>query len=157
MLIAIVIALPRRRGDRAVPPAVPPRDHGGRPRYTIPGLALLAVLVPVTGLNATTIIIPLVLYAQLVLIRNTVAAIDAVDPVLLEAARAMGMDRGQILRRVVMPLALPARRRRRAGRDRDHDRHRLARGARRRRRARRSHLHRHPEHATTTRCSAAAS
>jgi len=75
--------------------------------YTIPGLALLALLVPVTGLNATTAIIPLVLYAQLVLIRNTAAAIDAVDPVLLETGRAMGMTRAQIFRRIVAPLALP--------------------------------------------------
>ncbi len=75
--------------------------------YTIPGLALLALLVPVTGLGTTTIVIPLVLYAQLVLIRNTVAAIQAVDPLLLEVGRAMGMNRGQLLRRVITPLALP--------------------------------------------------
>jgi osmoprotectant transport system permease protein len=75
--------------------------------YTIPGLALLAVLVPVTGLRSTTIVIPLVLYAQLVLIRNTVTAIQAVDPLLLEVGRAMGMSRGQLLVRVVAPLALP--------------------------------------------------
>lgn len=75
--------------------------------YTIPGLALLALLVPVTGLGTTTIVIPLVLYAQLVLIRNTVAAIQAVDPLLLEVGRATGMNRGQLLRRVITPLALP--------------------------------------------------
>ena len=75
--------------------------------YTIPGLALLALLVPVTGLNASTIIIPLVVYAQLVLIRNTVAAITGIDPLLLDVGRAMGMNRQQLLLRVVTPLALP--------------------------------------------------
>lgn len=75
--------------------------------YTIPGLALLALLVPVTGLGIATIVIPLVLYAQLVLIRNTVAAIQAVDPLLIEIGRAMGMTRGQLLWRVITPLALP--------------------------------------------------
>ena len=75
--------------------------------YTIPGLALLAVLVPITGLGTTTIVVPLVLYAQLVLIRNTVAAIQAIDPLLLDVGQAMGMSRGQLLRRVVTPLALP--------------------------------------------------
>lgn len=75
--------------------------------YTIPGLALLALLVPITGLGTTTIVIPLVLYAQLILIRNTVTAIQAIDPLLLEVASAMGMSRGQLLRRVVTPLALP--------------------------------------------------
>ncbi len=75
--------------------------------YTIPGLALLALLVPVTGLNMTTIIIPLVVYAQLVLIRNTAAAINGIDPLLLEVGRAVGMNRRQLLLRVVTPLALP--------------------------------------------------
>ncbi|HLJ59707.1 MAG TPA: ABC transporter permease [bacterium] len=107
MLIAVVIALPIgaaiARHRRIYLPVITVAGL----LYTIPGLALLAFLVPVTGLNATTIIIPLILYAQLVLIRNTTAAIQAVDPVLLETARAVGMTRGQILRRVVTPLALP--------------------------------------------------
>lgn len=107
MLISVLVALPLgvaiSRYRRLYLPVV---TIAGL-LYTIPGLALLAVLVPVTGLDATTIIVPLVLYAQLVLIRNTVAAIDAIDPVLLEAGRAMGMSRAQVLRRVVMPLALP--------------------------------------------------
>jgi osmoprotectant transport system permease protein len=75
--------------------------------YTIPALALLGVLVPITGLTMTTIIIPLVLYAQLVLIRNTSAAVNNIDPLLLEVARAMGMTRWQRLVRVTLPLALP--------------------------------------------------
>lgn len=75
--------------------------------YTIPSLAFLAVLVPFTGLNAPTIIIPLVFYAQIVLIRNIVAAIRAVDPQLVEVGRAMGMNQAQVLLRVVLPLALP--------------------------------------------------
>lgn len=75
--------------------------------YTIPGLALLGVLVLVTGLNTPTIVIPLVLYAQLVLVRNTSAGINGVDPLLLEVGRAMGMNRWQLLTRVTLPLALP--------------------------------------------------
>jgi osmoprotectant transport system permease protein len=75
--------------------------------YTIPGLALLGFLVPVTGLGMATIIIPLVLYAQLVLIRNTVAAINNIDPVLPNIGRALGMTRRQVFWRVTAPLALP--------------------------------------------------
>lgn len=75
--------------------------------YTIPGLALLAFLVPLTGLGARTIIIPLVLYAQLVLIRNTAAAVNSIDPGLLEIGRAIGMTRGQRFWRITIPLALP--------------------------------------------------
>jgi len=58
-------------------------------------------------LTITTIIIPLVLYAQLVLIRNTAAGVNGVDPLLLEVGRAMGMNRLQRLVRVTLPLALP--------------------------------------------------
>jgi osmoprotectant transport system permease protein len=75
--------------------------------YTIPSLAFVAFLIPFTGLSSATMIIPLVLYTQIVLIRNIVAAIQAVDPALVEVGRAMGMNRTQVLRRVVLPLALP--------------------------------------------------
>lgn len=75
--------------------------------YTIPSLAFVAFLVPFTGLAPLTIVIPLVAYTQLVLIRNIVAGIRAVDPALVEVGRAMGMNRQQLQRRVVLPLALP--------------------------------------------------
>jgi osmoprotectant transport system permease protein len=75
--------------------------------YTLPAMAVLGILVLFTGLNPPTIIIPLVLYNQLVLIRNTVAGINAVDPLLIEVGRAMGMNRRQILLRITLPLALP--------------------------------------------------
>lgn len=75
--------------------------------YTIPSLALLAFLVPFTRLSLATIVIPLVAYAQVVLIRNIVAAIRAVDPALVEVGRAMGMNTYQLQTRVVLPLALP--------------------------------------------------
>lgn len=75
--------------------------------YTLPAMAVLGVLVLVTGLNPPTIIIPLILYNQLVLIRNTASGISAVDPLLLEVGKAMGMNRWQILTRIALPLALP--------------------------------------------------
>lgn len=75
--------------------------------YTLPAMAVLGLLVLVTGLNPPTIIIPLVLYNQLVLIRNTAAGIGAVDPLLLEVGKAIGMNRWQVLLRITLPLALP--------------------------------------------------
>ena len=75
--------------------------------YTLSAMALLGILVSVTGLNMPTIIIPLILYAQLVLVRNTAAGISAVDPLLIEVGKAMGMNRWQLLTRVTLPLALP--------------------------------------------------
>jgi osmoprotectant transport system permease protein len=75
--------------------------------YTLPSLAFMAFLIPFTGLSPATVIIPLVLYTQIVLIRNIVAAIRAVDPALIEVGRAMGMNTTQLQLRVMLPLALP--------------------------------------------------
>jgi len=75
--------------------------------YTIPSVAAFALLIPITGLTPVTVIIPLVAYNQLVLIRNTAAAIGNIDPLFIEVGRAMGMKPLQILFRVTLPLALP--------------------------------------------------
>ena len=75
--------------------------------YTIPSIAAFAFLLPITKLSPATAIIPLVLYNQLVLIRNTTTAIRGVDPLLLEVGRAMGMTPWELLIRVTLPLAMP--------------------------------------------------
>jgi osmoprotectant transport system permease protein len=75
--------------------------------YTIPSIAAFALLIPITGLTPATAIIPLVIYNQLVLIRNTAAGINGIDPLLIEVGRAMGMKSLQLLFRVTLPLALP--------------------------------------------------
>ena len=75
--------------------------------YTIPSIAAFALLIPITKLTPATAIIPLVIYNQLVLIRNTAAGINGIDPLLLEVGRAMGMKPRQLLIRVTLPLALP--------------------------------------------------
>ncbi len=75
--------------------------------YTIPSIAAFSLLIPITGLSLATAIIPLVIYNQLVLIRNTVTALEGVDPLLLEVGRSMGMTTSQLLFRVTLPLALP--------------------------------------------------
>jgi osmoprotectant transport system permease protein len=75
---------------------------------TIPSLALLGFLIPVPligGIGARTAIVSLVLYALLPILRNTTAGIVSVDAAIIEAAEAMGMTRGQILREVQLPLA----------------------------------------------------
>jgi osmoprotectant transport system permease protein len=75
--------------------------------YTIPSIAAFALLIPITGLTPATAIIPLVIYNQLVLIRNTAVAVNGIDPLLIEVGRAMGMKPYQLLLRVTFPLALP--------------------------------------------------
>jgi osmoprotectant transport system permease protein len=75
--------------------------------YTVPSLALFAILIPYTGLGARTAIIALVMYSLLAIIRNTVAGIRSVSPLTLDAARGMGMTGPQRLMMVELPLALP--------------------------------------------------
>jgi osmoprotectant transport system permease protein len=109
MIISIIIAIPLgiiiARYRKVYLPVITIADL----LYTIPGIALLGVLIviPGLGLSFQTAIIPLVLYTQLVLLRNTVAGINGIDPLLIEAARAMGMNPRQVLFRVTLPLALP--------------------------------------------------
>src|SRR5215207_7449842 len=76
--------------------------------YTIPSLALFALLVPFTGLSILTAEIGLVSYTLLILIRNTVAGLAGVPEDVKEAAHGMGYTKRQLLWRVELPLALPA-------------------------------------------------
>ena len=75
--------------------------------YTIPSLALFAVLIPVVGPTSTNAIIALTSYTLLILIRNIVAGIDGVPAEILEAADGMGYSRAVRFWRVEVPLALP--------------------------------------------------
>jgi osmoprotectant transport system permease protein len=76
--------------------------------YTIPSLALFELLVAPVGLNKTTAEIALVSYTLLILFRNIAGGLREVPDEVREAAEGMGMTRAQVLRRVELPLALPA-------------------------------------------------
>jgi osmoprotectant transport system permease protein len=76
--------------------------------YIIPSLALFAILGPITGyFSVTTAEVALVSYTLLILVRNTLAGLEAVPPEAREAARAMGYTPGRSLVRVELPIALP--------------------------------------------------
>jgi osmoprotectant transport system permease protein len=77
---------------------------------TVPSLALFGLLIPIPfigGIGSRTAVIALALYALLPVIRNTVTGILGIDPKVREAATALGMTSGQILRSVELPLAAP--------------------------------------------------
>lgn len=75
--------------------------------YTIPSLALLALLVAAFGLGTLPIFVALVAYAQFMLVRNIVAGLRSVDAAVRDAAAGLGMCARQMLLRVELPLALP--------------------------------------------------
>ncbi len=80
---------------------------------TVPGLALLAVMVPLlAAMNLQSIgflpaIAGLTLYGVFPILRNTVTGLAGVDPTLKEAARGVGMTPRQQLVQVELPLAMP--------------------------------------------------
>ncbi|AXF57884.1 ABC transporter permease [Salicibibacter kimchii] len=74
---------------------------------TIPSLALLGFMLPILGIGTTNAIFALTVYALLPILRNTYTGIIDVDQSSVEAGRGMGMTRGQILRKIEIPLALP--------------------------------------------------
>ncbi|MDP9233244.1 MAG: ABC transporter permease [Actinomycetota bacterium] len=76
--------------------------------YTIPSLALFAIVGAYTGyLSTTTAEIGLVSYTLLILIRNIVAGLRGVPEDVRESARGMGFSNSQMLWLVELPLALP--------------------------------------------------
>jgi osmoprotectant transport system permease protein len=81
---------------------------------TVPGLALLALMVPilaqlrwVSSFGFPPAVLALTLYAILPILRNAVTGLVGVEPAIVEAARGMGMTDGQIMRQVQLPLAAP--------------------------------------------------
>jgi osmoprotectant transport system permease protein len=75
--------------------------------YTIPSLALIIFLVPVFGLNATSVVVAMVIYTQVILVRNLTVGLEGIDSSVLEAARGMGMSLWQRWWWVQVPLVLP--------------------------------------------------
>ncbi|MGW9641811.1 MULTISPECIES: ABC transporter permease [Streptomyces] len=76
--------------------------------YTVPSLAMFSLLLPLFGLSAALVITGLVLYSLTILVRNTLAGLDAVPEEAREAATGMGYGPWRLLWEVEVPLALPA-------------------------------------------------
>lgn len=75
--------------------------------YTVPSLAMFALLVPFTKLTPTTVVVGLVLYSLTILVRNTLAGLRAVPEDVRESARGLGYSPSGLLLRIELPLAVP--------------------------------------------------
>lgn len=107
LVVALAIALPLGLYAARHPRTGPWVLAGLGAIYTIPSLALLAVLVAWFGLGFTPIFIALVVYAQFMLARNIAAGIAGVDKAQVDAARGLGMSPLETLLRIEVPQALP--------------------------------------------------
>lgn len=74
---------------------------------TIPGIALLAFMLPVLGIGTVPALTALVLYSLYPIVRGTVTGIRQADSGAVHAAHALGMTPRQVLRWVELPLAMP--------------------------------------------------
>ncbi len=73
----------------------------------VPSLAVLAFVLPITGVGYTSALIALTLLACPPILINTDVAFRDIEPSIREAASGMGMRHRELLRRVEYPLALP--------------------------------------------------
>ncbi len=74
---------------------------------TIPGIALLFILIPLFGLGFIPTIMACVLYSLLPVARNTYTGLTSVNKEYIEVAHAMGLSPHEILQKVRIPLSLP--------------------------------------------------
>jgi len=74
---------------------------------TLPGIALLAFMIPLLGIGVAPALVALVLYSLYPIVRNTFTGVRDADPSAVAAAHALGMTDAQILREVRLPLAAP--------------------------------------------------
>ncbi|MDQ6931729.1 MAG: ABC transporter permease subunit [Candidatus Eremiobacteraeota bacterium] len=74
--------------------------------YTVPSLALLAILVHYEGLGFWTLVTALIAYAQFILVRNFATGLREVPAAQKDAATGLGMSASQRLWRVEFPQAL---------------------------------------------------
>ncbi len=74
---------------------------------TIPSIAMLGLLLPLSGIGFQTGVIALILYSLLPIVRNTYSGIAEIDKAIIESARGMGMTDFKILFKIKLPLAFP--------------------------------------------------
>jgi osmoprotectant transport system permease protein len=75
--------------------------------YTLPSIALFALLLPITGRGTTTAVIALTLYTLQIIYRNIVTGLANVPEASKDTGRGMGMTDRQLLWKVELPLAVP--------------------------------------------------
>ena len=74
---------------------------------TIPSLALLALLVPLSGIGARSALVALVLYGLLPIVRGTQVGLTTIPAAITESAEALGLSSSARLWRVMLPIASP--------------------------------------------------
>lgn len=108
LALAVAVAVPLGIAAHRLPRLTQPVMAAVGLLQTLPSLALLAFLIALLGrIGFVPALLALFVYALLPIVRNTHAGLQAVTPGLVQAALALGLTRGQVLRAIELPLALP--------------------------------------------------
>lgn len=100
---AVPLGLALERGRRGAESVI----RGVGVLQTVPGIALLAFMIPLLGIGVVPALVALFLYSLYPILRNTYTGVRDAAPDAVGAARALGMTPGQVLRHVRLPLAAP--------------------------------------------------
>lgn len=108
-VVVLVIAIPlgvllTRPAARRIAPLA---QAGVVAAQSVPSFGLIVVFALTLGLGARYAIYALIISALLPVLSNTIAGLKQIDSELKEAASGVGLTRGQILRKVELPLAMP--------------------------------------------------
>jgi osmoprotectant transport system permease protein len=101
--IAVPLGLLLERGRRGAETVI----RGTGVLQTIPGIALLAFMIPLLGIGVVPALAALFLYSIYPILRNTYSGVRDASPAAVDASRALGMTPLQVLRYVRLPLAAP--------------------------------------------------
>jgi osmoprotectant transport system permease protein len=103
IVVAVPIGLVLERAGATAEPVI--RAFGVL--QTLPGIALLAFMIPLLGIGVVPALVALFLYSLYPILRNTYSGVRDAAPEAVEAAGALGMTPWQVLRFVRLPLASP--------------------------------------------------
>lgn len=80
---------------------------GSQALRVIPSLAVLFILIPIVGVGKLPATIALVFLAIPPIAINTLVGFTEVSPVIIDTAAGLGMNKGQLFRKIKLPLAMP--------------------------------------------------
>ncbi len=104
---AVTVAVPLGLGLERLRGGAEAVIRGAGVLQTLPGIALLAFMIPLLGIGVVPALVALFLYSLYPILRNTYSGVRDAAPEAVAAGRALGMTPRQILGWVRLPLAAP--------------------------------------------------
>jgi osmoprotectant transport system permease protein len=104
---AVAVALPLGLGLERLAWGAEPVVRAAGILQTLPGIALLAFMIPLLGIGVVPAVVALFLYSLYPILRNTYTGVRDAAPDAVAAGRALGMTPRQILSHIRLPLAAP--------------------------------------------------